>query len=245
MYTNFLTRQGAHTFIAYAPDDGGGDGGQGAGGNGGGGQGGDGGGQQQHDPVPYDRFQAVNQAKTAAETARAEAEQRAQAAQDKLTELERQGLGDVDRLKAELADAQTARDTAIAERDAATGKVTELERGGWVRQAATDANFHDPEDAIARVDLSKIESQDVATREVAQLAERAKHLIQAEPDPSGGDLLRRVLDNGKTPTSENGDEKAVIPTAKLNEMSGDELVQLQEKDPELYQRSLAAASAAA
>lgn len=188
--------------------------------------------------VPYERFSEVNaqlkEARELAERLQSEARQR-----------ERQGLSELDQIKAQLADEQAARASLEQERDSARGEVTNLTRGGWVRAAANAAGFHDVEDAVARIDLGEIKTEAAAKREVEQLADRAKHLVRQPDDgnPPNTDLLQQVLDRGR-PAGEgnNDDAKSVIPPDQFNALKTDQLVALQESDPELYRRSLQAAA---
>jgi hypothetical protein len=187
--------------------------------------------------VPYERFSEVN-------TQLKEARELAERLQAEATQRQRQGLSELDQIKAQLADEQAARATLEQERDAARGEVTNLTRGGWVRSAASAAGFHDAEDAIARIDLAEIKTEAAAKREVEALAERAKHLIKpADDGKPSTDLLQQVLDRGR-PAGEGdkSDDKAVIPPDQFNALKTDQLVALQESDPELYRRSLAAAA---
>lgn len=158
--------------------------------------------------VPYDRFKQANEAKKAADDARAEAEEAKRNADAEIARLkreadqrERAGLPEVDRLKSELADLQQQLVDVTADRDqgfqARDAKLVDLERGGWVRAAAAAAGFHDPEDAVIRMDLSKIRTEDGARREVEALSERAKHLTKPKVDPSGSSQLQTVLSNGE------------------------------------------------
>lgn len=218
--------------------DGGGDG-QGAGDGGQGGSGGQGGGGGGEQTVPYERFSQVNQQLR-------DAQALAERLQNEATQRQRQGLSELDQIKAQLADEQAKVSTLEQERDSARGEVTNLTRGGWVRSAASAAGFHDAEDAIARIDLGEIKTEAAAKREVEALAERAKHLVRQPDDgkpPASGDLLQQVLDRGR-PASEGdkNNDKALIPPDQFNALKTDQLVALQETDPELYRRSLAAAA---
>ena len=93
-----------------------------------------------------------------------------------------------------------------------------------------------------------IKSEAAAQKAVADLAETAKHLIQdAQKQTTASERLEQVLNGGKPVTDKNngeGDGKPKpIPADKLDAMSTDELVALQENDPQLYEASLAAAAA--
>lgn len=194
--------------------------------------------QQQRDPVPYDRFREVNDQRTAAEEER----DRLQA---ELTRREREGLPELERVRAELGDERVARQTAEQRATEAEQRATNLERAGWVQAAAS--NFHDPADAVARVDLSTIDSQAAAERAVEDLAGRAQHLVRppANQTVTGGDMLQQILDRGRLSDGQaQNEETKVIPAAQFNALTADQLVALQEKQPDVYERSLRAAAQA-
>ncbi len=138
--------------------------------------------------VPYDRFAEVN-------TRAQEAEAEAVRVRAELTTLQRSGMPELERARAELGDAQRTIQTLTGQNTTLAERVVDLERGGWVRAAATAASFHDPEDAVHRTDLATINSLQDAERHVQTLAasDHLKHLIRANPTPTGGDLLQRVL----------------------------------------------------
>jgi hypothetical protein len=85
-----------------------------------------------------------------------------------------------------------------------------------------------------------------AKREVEALAERAGHLVRPygprRPAGSGADLLQqrpRPRPASRQGEGDKSDEKAVIPPDQFNALKTDQLVALQESDPDLYRRSLA------
>lgn len=146
--------------------------------------------------VPYDRFKQVNDEAKAAKEQLKSLEQRLQEIEDKdKSELERE-RAQRERLQTELQ-----------EREA---RLTRVERGQWVREAAAEAKFIDPTDALGRVDLSQIESEADAKREVKKIADKAKHLVQAEPEPPP--VPGRVLANGQP-----ADPNAPDPRQEENE----------------------------
>jgi hypothetical protein len=247
-------------------------GGQGSGGGqGGGGQGGSGGGQGSggsgsgsgghEETVPYDRFREANEQRQAAERERDQLRQQ-------ITERERQGLPELDRARAEAQDAAARAEAAERERDQLRAAGERRTREDLVRAAARDFQverdgrtdrvaFHDPEDAVARINVDEIRSDGGALREVQALAQRAGHLVrpyetqqQGSGGGSGADLLQRVLEGGQRVDGQGqgngqGQQKEVIPADQLNGMTADQLVALQESDPDLYARSLRAATTAA
>lgn len=243
--------------LLLTPDEGAGGGGQASGGEGqqqqqqgdqqqqgGAGEGQQHGGSSQRDErVPYDRFAEVNDQLR-------QTRQELQQLREQQTQREREGLSETDRIRAELADATRAREEAERRATEAEQARQTADRQGWVRDAARAARFHDPEDAIARIDTSVLRTPDAARREVEALAERAKHLVAPEQqqERSGADMLQQVLERGERVTDreqKNGSGSSeVIPAEDFNKLSVDQLVSLQERDPALYERSLRAAAAA-
>lgn len=195
--------------------------------------------------VPYQRFAEVNDQLKQLRDELA-------TAQGKLTTHEREGLGELERLKAELADKERAAEEAQRERDELKAAGEKATRQGWIRDAARAAKFHDPEDAVLRINDADIRTEAGAKAAVDVLTkdENLKHLIQVdEPEKpkTGTDLLQQVLERGKPASTEDGnkeDTTSVIPVDEFNKMSTDQLVALQEADPELYRRSLSAAAKA-
>lgn len=160
--------------------------------------------------VPYDRFKAVNDRL-------AEANRKAEEEAQKRQELE-------DRDKSELEQERSKREKAEAriaelqgEVEGLTGTITASQRSGWVKDAATKANFIDPADALGRVDLSSIEDEAAAKAAVKKVADDAKHLIagEAPPPPQVGQVIR----NGQpVPPSGEPDPAAAENEAFLQEL---------------------------
>jgi hypothetical protein len=194
--------------------------------------------------VPYDRFKQVNDALQVqqAEVARLQAAATAQ---------QRQGMPELERMRAELTDATTAMQAAQAQITTLTSATQNAERAGWVRDAAANpaAKFHDPADALAKVDLTKVETVADAQRLVGEVAANPayKHLVQAPAaTPTVPDMLAQVLDRG-TPTvpgAAPAGAPVALPPATFNAMNIDQLVALQEAQPDVYAASLAAANQA-
>lgn len=187
--------------------------------------------------VPYERFQAVNEAKKAAEDAAA-------AAKAELTRLQRSGLPELDQIKAERDDLKRQLDEANGKATAAEERATNLEKSGWVRTAAQAAGFIDAEDALARIKLDSVKTEAGAQRAVGDLAESAKHLVKAKTDESQAGVLREILAGGKAKDGAGDGDRKLIPTSQLEGMTQEQHIALMERDPELYHRSLAAAEAA-
>jgi hypothetical protein len=116
--------------------------------------------------VPYERFAEVNNKAKAEREAREDLERR-------LQELE-------DRDKSELERERAQRERLSAELEEKQRHLVKVERGSWVRDAAVEAKFIDPTDALGRVSLDAIESESDARKAVKRIAEQAKHLIQQE-----------------------------------------------------------------
>jgi hypothetical protein len=127
------------------------------------------GGEEQR--VPYSRFEEVNK--------------RYKKAEQELSELRNKILEFEDRDKSEVDRERNARQRAESQLTDLMGKVTGLEKGAWVRSAAAELNFHDPEDAVShlRDQLAGLDDQSDAKRLVRSLAKTKKHLIREEKQP--------------------------------------------------------------
>lgn len=183
--------------------------------------------------VPYDRFKEVND--------------ELQKLKDDQAARDRAQLPELERARAEAEDARTKAAEAERERDEVRKEAETVKRQGWIREAARVASFHDPEDAVLRIDTDGVATEDAAKRAVQTIVdtETLAHLINkpAEPTPTTGDLLARVLNEGKTVDGTKPDgTKPVIPADQFNALTADQLVSLQETDADLYDRSLRAAA---
>ena len=90
-----------------------------------------------------------------------------------------------DRDKTEVERAKARAERAEQQLSGLMGKVTAMEKGAWVRSAAAELDFHDPEDAVQhlRDNLGNLEDASDARRLVKSLAKNKKHLVKAkEPD---------------------------------------------------------------
>lgn len=130
--------------------------------------------------VPYERFQQVNEA---AKTARTQLEEM----QQRLQELE-------DRDKSELDRERSKREQLEKQASDAMQRLTVMERSSWLRSAAAEAGFDDPEDAVAFINPSSIESAEQAEKEVKRLAKRKPKLLR---DSSPAPQIGQVLANGQ------------------------------------------------
>lgn len=137
--------------------------------------------------VPYSRFKEVNDAKAAAEKA-------AEAATAALKEREEADLSEKEKAE-KLATEATAR------AEAAEARATNLERSALVRNAAS--GFNDPDDAVAMLDLSDIDSAEKAKKAVENLGKSKPHLVKTEkPTPIGSTLTPN--EPGEIPTGADG-----------------------------------------
>lgn len=133
--------------------------------------------------VPYERFEEVN-------TRAKKAEEELASLRDKLVEFE-------DRDKSETERERAARERAEAKAEELFKQVTGLQKGSWVRSAALEVGFHDPEDAVTYLSdkLSGIEDEREAKRLVKKLAESKKHLVREEQKKQERATLSRVFGN--------------------------------------------------
>lgn len=151
-----------------------------------------------------------------------EAKRRQRKAEQEAEELRKRLETLEDRDKSETERERKARERAEKERDDLSSRLERLERGGWVRAAAQEAGFLDPEDAVANADLADIESEAEAKRAVKSIATRKPHYLKpSDPAPP---QIGRVLENGQptTPTqADEGDVKvAESMAAELKKLSG-------------------------
>lgn len=118
--------------------------------------------------IPYSRFEEErNRVK--------KAEQELQDLRSKLEEFEHRDMSEADRAKRRAEQAETLLEQM-------QNRVTTLEKGAWVRSAAAEMNFHDPEDAFSLLQsqLAGFEDPREAKRAVQQIAKSKKHLIREE-----------------------------------------------------------------
>jgi hypothetical protein len=132
-------------------------------------------------PIPYSRFEEVNK--------------RAKKAEQELQELRDRILDFEDRDKSEAERDKARAERAERELSQMMQKVTGLEKGSWVRSAAAELNFHDPEDAVSHLmqNLAGFEDQRDAKRAVQQLARSKKHLVRDEKAQPERSPLTRVF----------------------------------------------------
>ena len=151
--------------------------------------------------VPLDRFRAVtDENKNLRERLDALEVEKHDREQADLTEVERE------RQARELAEEQLATAQARAET---------LERSQWVKDAAMNAGFADPEDAALLVKISELQGAEDAAQAVKDLAERKPHLIRKTDDgprPMGSPL--------NAPPVDSNDPKAGLGADLLRHLTG-------------------------
>ena len=121
--------------------------------------------------VPYARFEEVNK--------------RAKQAERETQELREQLLQFQDRDKSEV---ERERDARVRLEQRLTQLETEnvaMQKGSWIRSAAAEANFHDPEDAFSllRDQLGGFEDERDARKAVQRIASQKKHLVKDDEKP--------------------------------------------------------------
>lgn len=143
----------------------------------------------------------TNSKEPAENNLRGELERRKEAqkkAERELAELREKILEFEDRDKSELERAKDRAVRAETQLQELSGKVTSLEKGAWVRSAAAEFNFHDPEDAVVNLSsqLGGFEDPREARRAVERLAKSKSHLIREEKKDQRP-RIGQVLNNGQ------------------------------------------------
>jgi predicted RNase H-like nuclease (RuvC/YqgF family) len=127
--------------------------------------------------VPYSRFREVN-----AENKRLK--QQVEQFGGRLEELET-------RDQTELQRERNKRQQYERELSEMQERATRIERSGWLRDAAREAKFMDPEDAIAQIGTGEVEDYDDAITAVKQLAKRKPYMVRQEAaGPKVGEVMR-------------------------------------------------------
>lgn len=143
--------------------------------------------------VPFERFKQVNtKAKEAAERAKA-LEREVAEMRRQMEERETAGLPELEQMKKRLEAAERRAEENDRKAQQAEAKVVNAQRERWITAAAQAANFADPSDAAAFLNLDEIEDEKDAERAVKRLAQSKKHLIK----PDGPTLPGKVLENGR------------------------------------------------
>lgn len=142
--------------------------------------------------VPYERFQKANQAAKQAKeqvaTLRAEMAQLREEMQ-----LKASGASDSEQLQRRLERAEARAQEMTEKAEAASLEATNTRKERWITSAAVAANFADPSDASAFLDLSEIESDKDAERAIKRLAQSKKYLVKQEERQLPG----KVMEGGK------------------------------------------------
>lgn len=149
--------------------------------------------------VPYHRFEEVIAARREAE--------------DKLEELQQRVLDFEDRDKSETERAKARAERAEQQLQSLQMTVTGLQKGAWVRSAAAELKFHDPEDAVTHLSskLANLEDEREAKRAVQNLAKSKKHLLQEERAEERPNLTRVFGGSQAEQQQGNGQRQPVSP----------------------------------
>lgn len=142
--------------------------------------------------IPYERLEQESK--------------RAKKAEQELAELRNRILEFEDRDKSEVDRERTARQRAEQMIAELSGKVTSLEKGAWVRSAAAELDFHDPEDAVQhlRDQLGNLEDDREAKRLVKRLADNKKHLVRAQKAEERPGIRQMFMGDGVPAQQANG-----------------------------------------
>ena len=159
--------------------------------------------------IPYARFEEVNK--------------RAKQAEEELSDLRNKIIEFEDRDKSEVDRERSARERAESQLGELLGKVTSLEKGSWVRSAASELNFHDPEDAVAHLNgqLGALEDQREAKRLVEKLAKSREHLV-SKPEKKVRPSIGRVMqgDEVKNPAQQSASPQQRAADAEMEFAEG-------------------------
>ncbi|HMF59897.1 MAG TPA: hypothetical protein VK595_05980 [Vicinamibacterales bacterium] len=125
---------------------------------------------------------------------------RAKKAEQELSELRNRLIEFEDRDKSEVERERAARERAESQLGDLLTKVTSLEKGAWVRSAAAELNFHDPEDAVTYLysKLANVEDEREAKRLVKKLSESKKHLVRSDDGKKERPSLNRMFAGDQT-----------------------------------------------
>lgn len=153
---------------------------------------------------------------------RGELERRKEAqkkAERELSELREKIIQFEDRDKSDLERAQERATRAETQLQQLSQKVTSLEKGAWVRSAAAEFNFHDPEDAVVNLtdQLGGFEDQREARRAVERLAKAKQHLTRQEKKDSRPSI-GQVLANGQGTQPANGAQVAQMSPMQAHQV---------------------------
>lgn len=157
------------------------------------------------DGRPEENVRAELERRKAAER---KAKQEADELRARLDELESRDMSEAERAKKRAEQAETLLQQM-------QNKVTTLEKGAWVRSAAAEMNFHDPEDAFSLLQgqLAGFEDPREAKRAVQQIAKSKKHLIREEKKDERPSLSRVFSGsaNDQQQNGQNGGARQMTP----------------------------------
>ena len=147
--------------------------------------------------IPYARFEEVNS--------------RAKHAEKELEDLRQRIVDFEERDKSEAERAQARAQRAEERLQQMQSTVTAMQKGAWVRSAATEMGFHDPEDAVAHLQekLVKLEDERDAKRMVKSLAQSKKHLVRGDEPRDEKPRIGRVFSGDERAQSGNGQRQAL------------------------------------
>lgn len=146
--------------------------------------------QEDDQRVPYERFQKVN---VQAREAKAKADEFEKELADLRAQLEERQTAGLPELEQERKARERAEKRAqeAEERAEQTQRAVERERKRTlITQAAQRENFHDPQDAVLRLDLDDLDEADISAA-VKRTAKDNKHLVRQEDKaPKVGQVVR-------------------------------------------------------
>jgi preprotein translocase subunit SecD len=140
-------------------------------------------------------------------------------------------LSEVERLKEQVSQ-------LVKRAETAEQLVTRSERSRWVVDAAVAAGFDKPGAAVKLIDdLEGLDTEDAAIRAVKSVAKEYPGLLR--DSNGGGPKLEQVLQDGKPPAGDTGEEK-LLSKQELDSLSIERHMELDKTKPGLVERSLAA-----
>jgi DNA repair exonuclease SbcCD ATPase subunit len=130
--------------------------------------------------VPYERFAEVNKRLKARE-------RELQQVTSRIEDLESRDQSELERERKKAARFEREANEAL-------DKLTRVERQQWIREAARDAKFDDPGDAVAFLDVQDIEDFEDAAQAVKDLAKAKPRLLRTDSPPV---QIGQVVRNGR------------------------------------------------
>jgi hypothetical protein len=140
-------------------------------------------------------------------------------------------LTETERLKEQVSQLTARAETAEK-------AVARSERSQWVIDAAVEAGIEKPAAAVKLIDdIESLESAKDASEAVKKVAKEFPGLLRESN--GGGPKLEQILQDGKTPPKDDGDEK-LLSKQELDSLSVERHMELDKTKPGLVERSLAA-----